>query len=136
VSIIKLSELNILGDNRGSLVALESLNNVPFDIKRVYYIYNTLTDIARGFHAHKQLQQLAICVSGSCTFVMDDGIAREEVILNEPNKAIFIDKMIWHEMYNFTPDCILLVVASDVYDELDYIRKYEHFKSEISNASV
>ncbi len=136
MSIIKLSELNILGDNRGSLVALESLNNVPFDIKRVYYIYNTLTDIARGFHAHKQLQQLAICVSGSCTFVMDDGIAREEVILNEPNKAIFIDKMIWHEMYNFTPDCILLVVASDVYDELDYIRKYEHFKSEISNASV
>jgi len=82
----------------------------------------------RGYHAHRDLQQVAICISGSCKFLLDDGRERvENVILDSPNKGLFIDKMIWREMYDFSDDCILLVLASEYYDESDYIRDYEEF---------
>lgn len=127
MSLINLIDFPTLGDERGSLVALENSNNVPFDIKRVYYIYGTAQGVARGFHAHKALQQLAICIKGCCRFVMDDGVNKEEIILSSPLKGLFINSMQWHEMYDFSADCILLVLASEVYDENDYIRNYESF---------
>lgn len=136
MNIISLSDLKVLGDERGGLIVLEAFNNVPFNIKRVYYIYDTLKDVARGFHAHRKLEQLAVCISGSCKFIMDDGVNREETILNKPNQSIFIGKMMWHEMHDFSENCILLVVASDFYDESDYIRNYESFKYEVSNANI
>lgn len=127
MSLITLIDLPVLGDERGSLVALEGNRNIPFEIKRVYYIYGTQKGVARGFHAHKELKQVAICLSGSCRFVMDDGVKKNEVILNSPSQGLLIDVMQWHEMYDFSEDCILLVLASDIYDEADYIRNYDSF---------
>lgn len=127
MSLITLIDLPVLGDERGSLVVLEENRNIPFEIKRVYYIYGTQKGVARGFHAHKELKQVAICLSGSCRFVMDDGLKKNEVILNSPSQGLLIDVMQWHEMYDFSEDCILLVLASDIYDEADYIRDYDSF---------
>jgi len=115
------------GDERGSLVAVESIKDIPFDIKRVYYIYGNSGDIRRGFHAHKQLQQVLICVSGSCKILMDDGKEKQDVLLESPGVGLVVDKEIWHEMYDFSKDCILLALASDVYNESDYIRNYNDF---------
>lgn len=136
MSLITLIDLPVLGDERGSLVALQGNRNIPFEIKRVYYIYGTQKGVARGFHAHKELKQVAICLSGSCRFVMDDGVQKNEVILNSPSQGLLIDVMQWHEMYDFSEDCILLVLASDIYDEADYIRNYNEYIKGVSNATI
>jgi dTDP-4-dehydrorhamnose 3,5-epimerase-like enzyme len=127
MSLVRLIEFPVLGDDRGSLIALESLHQVPFDIKRVYYIYGTKEGISRGFHAHKALQQVAVCVSGKCRMVLDDGREKTDVWLDSPSKGLFIDKMVWREMHDFSLDCVLLVIASAHYDESDYIRSYDDF---------
>lgn len=118
------------GDHRGSLVALEGAKTVPFEIKRVYYIFGTQPGVARGFHAHRKLQQVAVCVTGKCRMVLDDGKEREEAWLDSPNKGLVITDMVWHEMHDFSSDCVLLVLASEYYDELDYIREYKIFRLE------
>jgi dTDP-4-dehydrorhamnose 3,5-epimerase-like enzyme len=128
VNIIKTISFPPLGDDRGSLVALEVHKTVPFDIKRVYYIFGTQVGVSRGFHAHRRLQQVAVCVTGKCRMVLDDGQRREEVWLNSPTKGLLIGDLIWREMHDFSPDCVLLVLASEHYDETDYIRSYEDFK--------
>ncbi|AXB06216.2 FdtA/QdtA family cupin domain-containing protein [Aeromonas caviae] len=128
MELIKLIDFPVLGDERGSLLALEGNKNIPFDIKRVYYIYGTQNGVARGFHAHKELKQVAICLNGSCRFVMDNGIEKSDVVLNSPSQGLLIDTMQWHEMYDFSSDCILLVLADQLYDESDYIRNYGEFK--------
>lgn len=122
-----------MGDERGSLIALEKNHNVPFDIKRVYYIFDTKKGIERGFHAHFNLQQICIAVKGSCTFVLDDGKNREEIKLANPNKGLFIEGLMWREIKNFSEDCVLIVLASEQYDESDYIRDYQIFKKEVEN---
>lgn len=127
MSLIKLIDFPILGDERGSLLAVEGNKNVPFEIKRVYYIYGTREGVARGFHAHKELKQVAICLNGRCRFVMDDGVHKSEVVLASPSQGLLIDAMQWHEMYDFSPECILLVLASDIYNDSDYIRSYDEF---------
>lgn len=127
MSLIEMFDFPVLGDARGKLVAIEGNRHIPFEIKRVYYIYGTLPDVARGFHAHKELRQVAICLSGQCRIVMDDGNKKDEVVLNSPSQALLVDRMQWHEMYDFSSDCVLMVLASDVYDESDYIRDYESF---------
>ena len=124
---LKIIEFKIKGDDRGKLIAIEELKNIPIEIKRVYYIFDNKNNIKRGFHAHKNLQQVVICVKGSCKFLLDDGKEKKEVVLNVPNKGLFIDKMIWREMYDFSEDCVLVVLANDYYDESDYIRDYEEF---------
>lgn len=138
MSLINLIEFKQLGDERGGLISLEQNKNIPFDIKRAYYIFDTKDSVARGFHAHKKLQQVAVCLKGSCRFIMDDGKNKEEVTLDRPNIGILIDVMQWHEMYDFSRDCVLLVLASDYYDELDYIRDYDDFlmASEKNDPSV
>lgn len=133
MSLIKLIDFALLGDERGSLVSLEASRNVPFDFKRVYYIFGTGQGVSRGFHAHKQLSQVAVCVKGSCRIVMDDGVVSEDVTLNSPEVGIVIDKMIWHEMHDFTEDCVLLVLADDYYFENDYIRDHKDFINMVSN---
>lgn len=134
MSLIKLLDIKTLGDERGHLIALENDKSVPFAIKRVYYLTDTQPGVPRGFHAHKELTQVAVCVSGRCLMKMDDGHTQEEVWLDAPDKAIVIDKMIWHEMHDFSSDCVLLVLASDFYDEQDYIRNYEAFVEQVKNA--
>lgn len=127
MSLIKLIEFPMLGDERGSLLSLESNKNIPFDIKRVYYIFNTVKDVSRGFHAHKALKQVAIAVSGSCRFVLDDGMDKADVILDMPTKGLLIESFMWREMHDFSDDCVLMVLADQFYDESDYIRKYDDF---------
>lgn len=131
MSLIELIEFPIFGDERGKLVALESNRQIPFVVNRVYYIYEASPAVARGFHAHKRLQQLAVCVSGSCRIVMDNGINKAEVTLSSPAQGLVIDPMQWHEMYDFSSDCVLMVLASAHYDELDYIRNYDEFLKKV-----
>ena len=127
LSNCSLVELAVKGDDRGSLVAIEGRHDVPFDIARVYYVFDTRAGIARGFHAHLDLQQLAICVSGSCVMVLDDGRERVDVPLASPSVGLLIGPMIWREMRDFSPDCVLIVLASARYEESDYIRDYGEF---------
>lgn len=127
MSLIKLVDLGLLGDERGSLTVVEELKTVPFEIKRVYYLTGTKPGVSRGFHAHRDLDQLAVCVSGKCRMVLDDGTNKEDVWLDSPDKAIHISGMLWREMHDFSPDCVLLVLASEYYDESDYIREYSEF---------
>ncbi|MBO1895831.1 WxcM-like domain-containing protein [Shewanella sp. BF02_Schw] len=124
---IKLIPLQAHGDARGSLVALEEGNNIPFEIKRVYYMFNTKEEIRRGFHAHKQLKQVAIAVRGSCQFLLDDGSEKVEVMLNNPAEGLLIESFMWREMFNFSEDCVLMVLADQLYDESDYVRNYDDF---------
>ncbi len=115
------------GDARGQLVALEETKEIPFPIKRVYYIYDTLADVRRGFHSHQKLKQLMMCVHGSCKVLLDDGDEKEIVVLDKPYEGIFIESNIWREMYDFSEGAVLLVLASEIYDESDYIRDYDKF---------
>jgi len=114
-------------DKRGALSAVEGGRDIPFEIKRVYYIYNTKPDVRRGCHAHKSLKQVLICMKGSCKILLDDGRERQEVRMNMPGKGLFIGDMVWREMYDFSPDCVLVVLASDHYTEDDYIRNHDDF---------
>jgi dTDP-4-dehydrorhamnose 3,5-epimerase-like enzyme len=122
-------ESNFRGDARGSLVYLESQKTVSFEIKRVYYIFGTAENVRRGFHAHKQLKQLAICVSGTCKFMLDDGVAQATYNLNSPSQALLIEGFVWREMFDFSKDCVLLVLASEHHDEADYVRDHNEFKT-------
>ncbi|CAD5354667.1 TPA: WxcM-like domain-containing protein [Citrobacter freundii] len=124
---INLIPLQKHGDDRGSLVALEEENNIPFSIKRVYYIFDTKEGVRRGFHAHKELKQVAIAVKGSCRFLLDDGTERIEVVLDNPAQGLLIESYIWREMYDFSSDCVLMILANSHYDEKDYIRDYDDF---------
>ena len=134
MSLINWVDFQSLGDRRGSLVAVEIGKDkaVPFEIKRVYYIYHTAEDVSRGFHAHRNLKQVAICVSGKCRMVLDDGISREDVWLDCPTKGLLIEDLVWREMHDFSEDCVLLVLASEHYDESDYIRDYDDFLNQVS----
>lgn len=127
MSLIEWVEFPLLGDERGSLVALESEQTIPFNIKRVYYLFGTQQDVMRGFHAHYNLKQVAVCITGKCRMILDDGYHREEVWLDSSTKGLVIGDLIWREMHDFSEDCVLLVLASEHYDENDYIRSYEDF---------
>ncbi|WP_368889531.1 FdtA/QdtA family cupin domain-containing protein [Morganella morganii] len=133
MSLINLIEFKTLGDDRGSLISLEQNKNIPFEIKRIYYIFGTKENVSRGFHAHRNLQQVAVCLSGSCRFVLDNGEKREEIILNSPDKGLYINNYMWREMHDFSPDCVLIVLASDFYLESDYIRNYNDFMMACKN---
>lgn len=123
----ELLNFESLGDDRGLLVALEANREIPFQIKRIYYIADANHGTSRGFHAHRELKQVAVCVSGSCRFVLDDGKKRVSVVLDHATRGLLIDGLTWREMYDFSDDCVLLVIASDYYKESDYIRDYAKF---------
>ncbi|MHB2266555.1 sugar 3,4-ketoisomerase [Aliihoeflea sp. PC F10.4] len=133
MSLISLLKFRSLGDERGELVALEGERNIPFPIRRVYYMTGMKADEPRGFHAHRKLQQVAICVAGRCRMVLDDGRAREEVWLDQPDVGLVIGDLVWREMHDFSSDCVLLVLASELYDEADYIRDYDAFLKVVQN---
>ncbi|CAH6899786.1 TDP-4-oxo-6-deoxy-alpha-D-glucose-3, 4-oxoisomerase [Vibrio chagasii] len=130
---VKFIQFQAHGDERGSLVALEDKKNIPFAIERVYYLYNTKGDVRRGFHAHKKLKQLAVVLKGSCRFLLDDGKERIDFLLDNPEQGLFIESFVWREMYDFSDDCVLLVLADSFYDEADYIRDYDQFLKEIQS---
>ena len=132
----KIINFQTKGDDRGSLVVLENNKEIPIQTKRIYHIFGTKPGVRRGYHAHKNLKQLAIAVSGSCKFYLDDGHEKEVIELNSPNIGLLIEDMIWREMFDFSPDCVLLVLADDFYNEDDYIRSYENFISEVNKLGM
>ena len=120
-----LKEFNQRCNPGGKLSFIESSKDIPFEIKRVYYLYDV--KCRRGFHAHKSLQQYLICVNGSCKILLDDGKERKEITLDNPNVGLYIGPSNWREMYDFSNGAVLLVLASEYYDESDYIRDYGEF---------
>ena len=115
------------GDSRGQLVALEEFKDIPFQIRRVYYMYDTGAGVVRGRHAHRSLEQILICIHGSCKILLDDGREKQIVALENPCEGLYVANDMWREMYDFSADAVLLVLASELYDERDYIRDYDEF---------
>ena len=115
------------GDERGQLVALEEFKDIPFEIKRVYYMYDTAPGVTRGYHAHKSLEQILICIHGSCKIRLDNGREKKILPLEKPYEGLYVSKNMWREMFDFSEDAVLMVLASDYYREEDYIRDYEEF---------
>ncbi len=124
---IKMIQFQPHGDERGMLIALEEKKNIPFEVKRVYFMYDTIEDVHRGKHAHKNLKQVLFCPCGACTILLDDGKETREIRLDKPAEGLLVEACMWREMYDFTPDAVLMVLASDYYDESDYIRNYDEF---------
>lgn len=127
----ELLNFPVHGDYTGNLVALEKGSDFPFDIKRVYYIWGTDKNVIRGKHAHRKLEQVIICSSGSCDFILDDGHEKITIHLDNPSKGLYIKSNIWREFTNFSQDCVVMVLASEHYDESDYIRNYQTFLNEL-----
>lgn len=116
--------LKTFTDKRGNLTVIEKA--VPFDIKRIFYIYGVDHSV-RGGHRHKKTIQAAICIQGSCTISNDDNVKQEEFVLDSPDKCLILEPQDWHQMYNFSPNAILMVLASEYFDQNDYIyEKYSH----------
>ena len=115
------------GDERGQLIALEEYKDIPFEIKRVYYMYDTKEGVVRGHHAHKSLQQILVCINGSCKIRLDNGKETKIIQLEKPYEGLYVPGVMWREMFDFSPDAVLLVLASEIYDERDYIRNYDEF---------
>ncbi len=123
--------LSPMGDDRGTLIAIEAGRQIPFDIQRVYYVFDTKTGVSRGFHAHHALRQFLVAVSGSCTLAVDDGTSRDELRLDNPAIGLRIDGLVWREMRDFSSDCVLMVLADRHYEEADYIRDYDEFTAAV-----
>lgn len=115
-------------DKYGSLVPIESEKDIPFPIKRVYYIYDVQTDMRRGFHSHIDLHQMLICVSGSVKILTKAPYEEEITVLDNPNKGLYIGPMVWREMFDFSDGAVLLVLASEWYTVSDYIRDYSKYE--------
>ena len=129
---VKLVEFAVHGDSRGSLIALECEKEVPFCVRRTYYIYGTQPGTPRGFHAHRNLKQLLIAVSGSVSILCEFNGVKQEFLLDSPSKGLLIEGLVWREMHDFSDGAVLLVLASEYYSEDDYIRDYEVFLKENS----
>lgn len=134
--IPKYINFNLLGDDRGSLIALEVNKEIPFVVRRVYFILDTKEGVRRGFHAHKTLNQIAFCVTGSCTFLLDDGNEQVLVDLDSPHKGLYIGPDLWREISNFSENCALVVIADQEYDESDYIRSHSEFLNYINQLKL
>ena len=133
MSRVEEIEFSLHGDSRGQLIALEGNSDlIPFEVKRVYYIFDTTPGTIRGNHAHKNLKQVLICVSGACTIVseMPDG-TKIETRLDWPNRGLLIEGLVWRQMKDFSKDAVLIVLASEHYDEADYIRDYSQFRKSV-----
>jgi dTDP-4-dehydrorhamnose 3,5-epimerase-like enzyme len=122
-----------MGDERGKLVAIESGIHIPFEIKRVFYIFGTQPNVPRGQHSHHKTKQYLIAISGSCQVTLDDGTNKETHVLNQPHIGLFQDAMVWGTMHDFSPDCVLLVLANEHYADADYIRSYDEFRRALSS---
>lgn len=133
ISDCKLYELPKITDPRGNLTFIESDRHVPFAIQRVFYLYDVPTEESRGAHAHHTLNQLIICLSGSFDVEVDDGKSRTRIHLNRPWKGLHVPPLIWAAEVNFDPGSVALILASDMYNEADYIRDYDDYLALIKN---
>lgn len=124
------------GDERGQLVSLEEFNDIPFEIKRIYYMYSTAEGVTRGYHAHKSLEQILVCIHGSCKILLDNGSEKKIVYLEKPYEGLYVPNDMWREMYDFSEDAVLLCLASDIYREEDYIRDYDEFLENVKKGKT
>jgi WxcM-like, C-terminal len=136
VSFVKLIDLPVISDPRGDLTFVEGMRHIPFDIKRVYYLYNVPVDSERGGHAHRDLQQVVFALSGSFRMKIDDGENKQEYWLSNPRKGLYLNRLIWREMDCFSQGAVCMVLASLPYDEADYFRNYEEFKTEVGQGKL
>lgn len=126
----RVSLQRIVDDRDGTLCIMNSLKEIPFGISRVYFINNLDSQSSiRGKHAHRQLEQVIFCINGSFTLTLDDGTVQQSIEMKHENEGIILGPMLWHTMHDFSSGCVLLVAASDYYDESDYIRNYDEFLS-------
>lgn len=128
-----VQEINLpqVHDPRGDLTFVEGSDHIPFDIARVYYLYNVPVDAERGGHAHKELEQVIFALSGSFRVKIDDGQHTSEFWLRDPRKGLYIGRLIWREMDSFSQGAVCMVLASHRYDEADYYRDYDDFLAEL-----
>ncbi|MBI1920706.1 MAG: WxcM-like domain-containing protein [Geobacter sp.] len=131
---VRVCQLPIVADLRGNLSFGEYDRHLPFVPKRYFLVFDVPSKEVRGEHAHKQLEQFLVCVKGSCAVVADDGHHREEIVLDSPGTGLYIPPMVWATQYKYTGDAVLLVLASDVYDAMDYIRDYDDFLAEVTRS--
>lgn len=119
------------GDDRGKLIVIEGQREVPFDIKRIFYMLQTKNDVIRGQHANRNSDFVMVNIQGSVKIKVDDGITQTEYILDTPDQGLYLSKMLWKEMLDFSDDSILLVLSNHAYDEKEYIRNYQDFINEL-----
>jgi dTDP-4-dehydrorhamnose 3,5-epimerase-like enzyme len=119
-------EFSVVRDPAGDLAVVDE-GDMPFPVRRVFYLHSVPAGARRGGHAHRRLEQVLVAVAGRFDVVLDDGAKRRTVRLDDPNRGLFLPTMIWREMVNFSPDAVCLVLASAPYDEADYIRDYDEF---------
>lgn len=131
----KIIELPEMGDERGNLVVIEGNRDIPFKIKRVFYMYGTDSNMIRGSHANRKSEFVLINVAGRTKIKLDDGFSSAIVELNKPRMGIYIPKMLWKDMYDFSPDSVLLVLSNEHYDPSEYIRDYEKYKEELKKTN-
>lgn len=125
-----LIDLKSYNDDRGGLISFEKGNNCPFDVKRCFYIFDTKgKDTIRGKHANRKSKFLLVVISGSCRVKVDTGTKEDDILLNNPNIGLFLDKMVWKEMYQFSHNAVLMCLSNELYDEDEYIRDYNVFKN-------
>ena len=127
VNDCKVIELPKINEPRGNLTFIEGSRHIPFDIRRVYYLYDVPGGAERGGHAHKQLEQLIVAMSGSFDVALDDGYEKKRVHLNRSYNGLYIPRMIWRELDNFSSGSVCMVLASNYYDEADYYRDHVDF---------
>ena len=133
---VKLLRFGDLGDERGSLIVVEGERDVPSAIQRVFYIYGSDATVMRGQHANRNTEFVLVNVAVKSKVRVDDGLGREQVYhLDQPNTGIYIPRMVWKDMYDFSPDSVLLVLCSEHYDGEEYIRDYEAFRAEMARES-
>ncbi len=133
----KILEFKEFGDEKGNLVVAEGSGfDVPFDIRRVFYIYGSDPDIKRGNHANRYTKFVLINVSGSSKVLVDDGKEKKVIVLDKPRMGLYLGPLVWKEMYDFSPDSVLLVLASEHYIESEYIRNYEEFIREVNELKI
>lgn len=134
---VKLIDFPQKGDNRGHLVIVEGQKDIPFDIKRVFYIYGSDSDVVRGQHANKKTEFVLINVAGTSKVKVKDGLGNEVIFsLNRPHTGIYLPRMVWKDMYDFSEDSVLLCLASEHYDAEEYIRDYDEFVKIVNEGNI
>jgi hypothetical protein len=131
LSKVQLLDFPKISDDRGNISFVEGKKHIPFDIKRVYYLYDVPTESQRGAHGHKTLEQVIIAISGSFEFTLDDGYNRQTFFLKKPWQGLYVPPMMWRELNSFSSGSVCFVLASDVYKEDDYYRDYKEFLDDV-----